>query len=128
MQYFFPYADGLAAINTDDMARLPSGRSWLHIKEVCAPEIGKRLASFYSDDPIVTQWVDDGQPEPLFVWTARSQPKAEDQRFINREIERLTGIKIMPEPQASAADFERINRAAQKRARKAMKRREGKVA
>lgn len=130
MKYFFPYAGGLAGINTDDMGRLPSGRAWFHIKEPCAPEVGKCVASAYADGPVITQWVFDGHPsgEPLFVWTASPRPSSEDERFMGREIERLTGIKIMPEPQASAADFDRINRAAEKRARKALKRREGALA
>ncbi|WP_453976496.1 hypothetical protein [Brevundimonas sp. Marseille-Q4549] len=130
MKYFFHYADGIAGINIDDMGRLPSGRAWFHIKEPCAPEIGKRVASAYADDQVITQWVFDGHPsgEPLFVWTSTPRPSAEDERFMGREIDRLTGVKITPEPQASAADFERINRAALKRARKAMKRREGTVA
>ncbi len=45
MKYFFPYAGGFVDIHTDDMDRLPSGRAWVHIKELCAPEVGKRVAS-----------------------------------------------------------------------------------
>lgn len=126
MKFFFNYANGLAVINTEDMGRLPSGRLWLHIEEVCAPEVGKRVLSSFSDDLVITQLADDGQPEPLFVWTARSRPNSQDEKFMKREIERRSGFKIVDEP--TPADFERINRAAEKRARKAMKRREGKAA